>query len=135
MEITFDASWVSPRSYGTCYVRLPNLTTFASLPETVLMLRSGAVSLVHPNGETVDTSLSIPPPTDPRGPTWTCKIVDLSNAGSAGFAVLEQPNANRDTQFYLVISGAFIGLGFAMAAEWLVKFTWPLLEHEAPDDD
>jgi len=40
-------------------------------------------------------------------------------------AVLDQPNAIQYTQFYLLIIGGVVALGFAVAAESLLKWYWP----------
>ena len=143
MQLTFDANWTFARSYGTCYVWLPNLTSPPNPPPQQFYLKPGSGSVkLHLQtttgaADTVDTSSSVPPPTDPRGPTWTCDVsASLGSLGSSNcgaIAVVDQPNANRDTQIYLLIAGTFIGLGFAVFAEAFLKWNWPLPQAESAD--
>lgn len=129
MQIAFEANWISARSYRTCYVRLPNLSTTTSPGEKVLKPDSGVVEL-HTARGAVDTGASIPPPDDPRGPSWRCDLsagpqnIESSNCG--GIAVLREPNADRDLQLRLIVIGAIIALALALATEALLAFRWPL---------
>jgi hypothetical protein len=134
MQMTFDADWVSPRGYGSCYVRVPNLTAPPPpYPPGVLTPSNGRVRLsLNPNGAAVDPVYSVPPPTDPRGPDWQCDMVASFAEGRrcTAVSVVTQPGSSRDSQFLLLFSGALLGLGLAIAAEALLKWRWPLPNHD-----
>lgn len=131
MHITFDADWEFPRSYGTCYIFAPNLFSSPGTPPSLTPGNGSDTVVPIAASVTVDGAASSPPPDDARGaggPTWTCKIPLRPSIASACSvqAVLDQPNAVLDTQFGLLITGAALALGFAVAAESLLAFNWPL---------
>lgn len=136
MRLSFDVNWVAPRSYGTCYVRVPNLTTFPAM-KGFLTPGKGQVSIDLNSGATIDASSSAPAPSNPRGPTWTCRLgvgPPVEGGGCAASAVLDLPNSGRNVQFYLLVVGTVIGLAFAVLAEALLSWNWPLPASEQPKD-
>jgi hypothetical protein len=157
LQMTFDADWESGRSYGTCYIRLPNLLSpptggtngtlapghgsvqLSSRPSTSSCYQPSAAGACIPSGtEAVDTSSSIPPPTDPSIPLWSCDMRGTAStpggSNCGGLAVINEPNANRKTQLWLIVAGALLGLGFAVFAEAFLKWNWPLPKDEAASD-
>jgi hypothetical protein len=77
-EIQFQANWVSHRSRGTCYVYIPEVYSNDLGRPDAFVPGSGSVELVGLHGGTVDSIHSLPPPTDSRGPSWTCPLRGFS---------------------------------------------------------
>jgi hypothetical protein len=94
VAMTFTADWVAPRSFGTCYLRLPALTgelakdgnvSAANAIDTRLRRPAGVHWVVTSYGSSVivgDAHVlpieSAPPPKLVPTPTWTCDESDLS---------------------------------------------------------
>ena len=136
IALRFSADWASSRSYGTCYVRLPDvLTGTLHNKKKGLVGGTALVQLYPPKNATVDTAASTPTPSDPRSPTWTCRIepdYSMIRDGCGGFAVLQTPGAGQRQQLLLLVVGAVLGLALAIAAEALLQWNWPLPDRTAP---
>jgi hypothetical protein len=92
---TFDADWVSPRDFESCYVRLPALTGLLADPGSGsagdAVSGKGAGPVVTSFGSTrlvgdgrVASELSIPPPNEAPTSTWTCQDAGPPGGGIPG---------------------------------------------------
>lgn len=130
--VTFRANWLMKRGFDTCYVRVPDITTSPNVSGEILRPRTASMTLQVNGGGSVDAGSSIPSPSDPRRPTWNCRIEsdpeDPQDANCAAFAAVDEPGAEEKTQIRLLVVGAVIALAFALLVESALKFRWPLDE-------
>jgi hypothetical protein len=127
LHIHFRAAWLSKRSYGTCYLRLPEVVGF-SPALAVLTAATDLDSTFHRafwvdrsattvvgNGS-VDPGLSQPPPNGGSG-RWTCDETpkDASSPCTA-VAVFSERNASGRATERITIGGILLGTGVV----WLV---------------
>jgi hypothetical protein len=135
VELQFQANWVLPRSTGTCFVRFPTRqaplqdpTAPANFAYTAPSAGSGEVSVRSMTGDLVDSTNSIPPPTDPRfPPRWDCASMasstaeQYSAADCGGVAVFSAPGTDSRVAFSLLIVGAVIGVAAGLLAEQVIE--------------
>jgi hypothetical protein len=124
LEARFDANWIAPRSFTSCYLRLPALlgdrvSTASSDAGTLLPRLSAHHVQSNPNDVTgwvsfgatdlvtdldVRVDLSQPPPSDAFEHEWTCTGV-FAGLTSAQYerkiSVVEQSGTSEPLRYYL----------------------------------
>lgn len=140
VELRFQENWILPRSTGTCFVRFPTLQAPLEDPTappnfTVWAPAAGPgeVIVLSTTGDLVDSTNSLPPPTDPLIPQWVCASMATSTAepysaaNCGGVAVFSAPGTDSRVALLLLIDGALIGVAAALLAE---QITEPLRNHK-----
>jgi hypothetical protein len=140
VELRFQANWILPRSTGTCFVRFPTLqaphedpTDPPSFTVWAPAAGPGEVIVRSTTGDLVDSTNSLPPPTDPLIPQWVCASMATSTAepysatDCGGVAVFSTPGTDSYVALSLLIDGALIGVAAALFAE---QVTEPLRNHK-----
>jgi hypothetical protein len=134
VKLQFQENWVLPRSTSTCFVRFPTLqaplqdpTSPADTAAWAPAAGPGEVSVVSTTGEIADSQTSIPPPTDPRIPQWSCASMassigeQYSAANCGGVAVFSAPGTDSRVALWLLVVGAFIGVAAALFVDQVTE--------------
>jgi hypothetical protein len=87
ISVAFDANWIAARSLGSCFLRLPSLTSFrqdaqseGAVPAPYFQSISyGQVALV--TADRLDVADSTRPLSDPHDRIWTCALDSNSPLG------------------------------------------------------